>query len=214
MLILDSEKSGILRQQYIQTFVNSASHYYIENIERKTRFSDGLCYTGYLWDCLINPKIITEDKADRRLLDKRHIFIMWDIHSRDRVFIPDSWKYPKARGFYTKKWEDAFKAELPDDIYLFDAIFRWSVVYTHETDLKKPTGLPVYGKKDDRPAAAHRKDKIKDLYPGEEPGDASLFLCGFGGSVQREIKKSTELSQGMLTAVKPLAIDFQSPVRG
>ena len=81
MLILDSEKSGILRQQYIQTFVNSASHYYIENIERKTRFSDGLCYTGYLWEEIQDLPFM---KYVDVLVDGRFVEALKDISLRFR----------------------------------------------------------------------------------------------------------------------------------
>ena len=73
MIILDSKKSDALRCNYIKNFVDTASTYYKENIEQKTMFSDGLCYTGYLWDCLLNPSIISESKADQLLKDKQKI---------------------------------------------------------------------------------------------------------------------------------------------
>ena len=97
MIILDSKKSDALRGNYIKNFVDTDSTYYKENIEQKTMFSDGLCYTGYLWDCLLNPSIISESKADQLLKDKQKIFIMWDIHSCERILIPDYWKFPKTR---------------------------------------------------------------------------------------------------------------------
>ena len=62
MVVLDSKKSDALRCNYIKNFVDTVSTYYKENIESKTMFSDGLCYTGYLWDCLLNPSIILEKK--------------------------------------------------------------------------------------------------------------------------------------------------------
>ena len=71
MIILDSTKSEALRCNYIKSFVDTASVYYKNNIEQSTMFSDGLCYTGYLWDCLLNPNIILESKADQLLQEKR-----------------------------------------------------------------------------------------------------------------------------------------------
>ena len=59
MKILDAVKSDKLRSKYIQNFVDTTKKYYIELIENKTEFSDGLCYIGYLWDCLKDPKVIS-----------------------------------------------------------------------------------------------------------------------------------------------------------
>lgn len=135
MIILDSKKSDVLRGNYIRNFVDTDSTYYKENIEQKTMFSDGLCYTGYLWDCLLKPSIILENKAEQILQEKRKIFIMWDIHSCDRILVPDYWKFPKTKVLYADAWAETFKDDLPEDIYVFDGTFSWSVIYTHETDL-------------------------------------------------------------------------------
>ena len=137
MIILDSKKSDALRCNYIKNFVDTASTYYKENIEQKTMFSDGLCYTGYLWDCLLNLSIISESKADQLLKDKQKIFIMWDIHSCDRILIPDYWKFPKTRILGADNWLETFKDDLPEDVYVFDDTFSWSVIFTHETDVKE-----------------------------------------------------------------------------
>ena len=136
MVILDEFKSNELRCKYIGSFVDTTSDYFVKNIEIKTKFSDGECYVGYLWDCLQNPQVISASKANEILKEKSNIFIMWDIHSCERIFIPNYWKYPKTRILSTDKWRDSLKVELPEDIYLFDETFRWSVVFTHETDEK------------------------------------------------------------------------------
>lgn len=136
MIIADALQSDELRCKYIQSFIHTTSNYYIEKIERKTRFRDGLCYVGYLWDCLINPQSISENEATQILQGKRKIFIMWDIHSCERILIPHYWKYPKTRILFTHQWFDALKSDLPEDIYVFDDTFRWSVIFTHETDMK------------------------------------------------------------------------------
>jgi len=137
MNILDSTKSDALRNEYIKNFINTSSQHYKENIERKTLFRDGLCYTGYLWDCLLNPIIISEDKAEQLLEEKRTIYIMWDIHSCERIFIPDYWKYPKTKILCVDAWTESIKHTLPEDVYVFDDTFSWSVIFTHETDEKE-----------------------------------------------------------------------------
>lgn len=136
MIVLDFFKSNEIRQQYIRSFVNTHSCYYRDRIEKKTEFSDGLHYDGYLWDCLLNPEIITESKAAQILNAVKNIFIMWDIHSCDRILIPNYWKYPKTSVLVVNEWQAKMAKELPEDIYLFDDSFSWSVVYTHETDTK------------------------------------------------------------------------------
>lgn len=137
MTILDSTKSDTLRFEYIKNFINTSSLYYKENIERKILFSDGLCYTGYLWDCLLKPTVISEYKANQFLQGKRRIFIMWDIHSCERILIPDYWKFPKTKIICTDAWMESFKHNLPEDVYVFDDTFSWSVIFTHETDEKE-----------------------------------------------------------------------------
>ena len=134
--ILDSTKSDTLRCEYIKNFINTSSLYYKENIERKILFSDGLCYTGYLWDCLLKPTVISECKANQFLQGKRRMCIMWDIHSCERILIPNYWKFPKTKIISTDAGIESFKHDLPEDVYIFDDTFSWSVIYTHETDEK------------------------------------------------------------------------------
>ena len=136
MTVLDNLKSDEIRHKYIQSFVNTGSNYYMERIAQKIEFSDGLCYTGYLWDCLINPQVISGEQIAQILEDKKSIFIMWDINSCDRIFIPNYWKYPKSSVLHVDKWLDDLRKDLPEDIYVFDDTFKWSAVYTHETDLE------------------------------------------------------------------------------
>ena len=135
--ILDSTKSDTLRCEYIKNFINTSSLYYKENIERKILFSDGLCYTGYLWDYLLKPTVISECKANQFLQGKRRMFIMWDIHSCERILIPNYWKFPKTKIISTDAGIESFKHDLPEDVYIFDDTFSWSVIYTHETDEKE-----------------------------------------------------------------------------
>ena len=128
MKILDSTVSDSLRCKYVDTFVDMHSAYYIEYIKHKTMYSDGLCYTGYLWDCLINPHIIEENSANNLLKTKENILIMWDIHSCEKIFIPDYWKYPKTSVLYTKHFDDVSQS-LPEYVHIFDDSFTRSVVY-------------------------------------------------------------------------------------
>ena len=136
MTVLGQSKSDILRNEYISAFVNCDSPHYRKFIEQKRMFTDGMCYVGYLWDCLLNMDVISEYRAKMMLTEKRDVFIMWDIHSCERIFIPDYWKYPKTSVLYAAEWSDSLMSDLPEDLYLFDETFMWSVIFTHETNHK------------------------------------------------------------------------------
>lgn len=136
MTVLGQSKSDILRNEYISAFVNCDSPHYRKFIEQKRMFTDGMCYVGYLWDCLLNMDVISEYRAKMMLTEKRDVFIMWDIHSCERIFIPDYWKYPKTSVLYAAEWSDSLMSDLPEDLYLFDETFMWSVIFIHETNDK------------------------------------------------------------------------------
>lgn len=124
-----------LREKYINKFINTCSEHYIKYVRDKKTFVDGLCYTGYLWDCYENFYVCTEVFCEQFLKDKQDIFIMWDIHSSERILIPDYWKYPRESVLCIESWnKNKYMRDLPEDIYLFDATFSWSIAYTHEED--------------------------------------------------------------------------------
>lgn len=135
MVVLDIQKSNNLREKYISTFVNTDSRFYIDRIKTLAEFSDGMCYIGYLWDCLKKPTVASKTELVQKLKTKKDIYIMWDIHSVDNIFIPNYWKYPKECVLYMEAWSEEIYKELPEDIYIFDDSFTWSAIYTHETNL-------------------------------------------------------------------------------
>lgn len=136
MIILNSQESDLLRSVYTEEFVNTCEPYYKEHIEQKRMFIDGMCYIGYLWDCLLKKDVVSEYRAKQMLAGRRDVFIMWDIHSCERIFIPDYRRYPKTSVLCAEEWSDSLMSDLPEDLYLFDETFRWSVIFTHETNDK------------------------------------------------------------------------------
>lgn len=133
--ILDQSTSDSIRERYIRCFIDENSEHYHTLIEKKISYIDGFCYKGYLWDCCKMPVIITEGQADRIMQTKKNVYIMWDINSCENIFIPGYWKYPKSKILFAQRWFKDYERVLPEDIYLFDDSFEWSVVYTHETML-------------------------------------------------------------------------------
>ena len=65
MQILNQSQADEYRRKYIDKYINTYSKYYIERIETLEEFSDGLCCTGYLWDCLKSPTFIHEEQIEK-----------------------------------------------------------------------------------------------------------------------------------------------------
>ena len=87
MEILIADTAMQIKSRYILTFVDVASPYYHDYIEKHTTFSDGLCYTGYLWDCFRNKVPMSEDACIRFIKRQKTIYCFWDIHSKDRILV-------------------------------------------------------------------------------------------------------------------------------
>lgn len=132
MIILNSTDSDVLRELYIDAFIDVSSDRYIHTIKNMTECTDGWCYTGYLWDCLKKPRLITERRLNQFVQKRKGIYIMWDIHSKDYIKIPNYWKYPKDSVIHLEEWSKELVKTMPEDIYVFDDTFNWSAIYTHE----------------------------------------------------------------------------------
>ena len=69
---------------------------------------------------------------------RRQSTAFWDIHSKDRVLIPNYWKYPKESVLKMTSQEFMRNRDsLPDDIYVVDDTFEWSIAFTHEEDAQQ-----------------------------------------------------------------------------
>ena len=132
MSIFSVDESNALRSLYIEAFVDKTSDYYVRNIQERILFSDGMCYVGYLWDCFKNATAISENRSFCFLQEKSNLYIFWDIHSKDRISIPDYWKYSKESVLKMEKWDASLLSSLPEDIYIFDDTLLWSIALTHE----------------------------------------------------------------------------------
>ncbi len=134
MQIYLGEQADAYRTQYIDHFVNKNCDYYINNIQHLKLFSDGMCYAGYLWDCVANKTVWMLDEAMAFLRGKDDIlYVLWDINSADRILIPNYWKFPKKAVVSFLSGEiDNILPLLPEDCYIFDETFCWTVILTHE----------------------------------------------------------------------------------
>lgn len=122
------------RKQYIRTFVNRECQYYKDKIKTLKHFSDGWCYTGYLWDCLHTAWPIHWNTVVSYRNVLHDVLVFWDIHSCERILIPDYWKFPKNACLELSYTELCLHRNwLPEDIYIFDRSYTWTIVFTHET---------------------------------------------------------------------------------
>ena len=130
---LPAEEASIIRNRFIKSFVDTRSKFFQKRVRCKRRFSDGLCYEGYLWDCLKNPRRIPIRAVLRRLLQTKQVFVLWDIHSSDRIWVRDYWLFPKSSVLEVPPEVLVTNvAFLPEDVYFFDKSYHWSLILTHE----------------------------------------------------------------------------------
>lgn len=131
--ILDKETGDGIRERYIDTFVDRTHSLYRERIEERYQFKDGYCYTGYLWDCLKVPVLTKEEYIESKAKEIDEVYVFWDIHSCERIFIKDYWKFDKDT-VLELKFSDLIEGQnnLPEDVYIFDDSFLWTLILTHE----------------------------------------------------------------------------------
>jgi len=127
-----NEKNQI-RAAYCSSFFNVNSDGFKTAIEKKQKFSDGFCYVGYLWDYPVNPAQIEISYLVSEVRKRKDIYVLWDIHSCERILIENYWKFGK---------DDVLLLDgntlteslhlLPEDIYIFDSSYTWTMILTHE----------------------------------------------------------------------------------
>lgn len=133
--ILKEPEISIIRNKYIDKFIDIQSEYYQKYIKKKVMHSDGLCYEGYLWDCLRNPTKIKMDDILSYSSKLDIIMVFWDIHSKDKILINNYWKFDKDAILQLnyKMLIDNLNY-FPEDIYLFDIEYSFSLIITHEEE--------------------------------------------------------------------------------
>src|SRR5688572_25581040 len=108
IIILSGSEAQHIRREYITKFVKTDSDYFKKYIWRRRQFSDGLYYTGYMWDTLYNATITSCEKLLNNADMDRIVYVFWDLHSKDRIYIKDYWKFSK---------DSVLKMKLKDLLY-------------------------------------------------------------------------------------------------
>lgn len=131
--VLDNDQKSKVRKKYIEKFIDTKKEFFQQQIEIKYQFIDGYCYLGYLWDCLISPTIIEEKYINLISNEIDYVYVFWDIHSCERIFIDNYWRFKKD-DVLKLSLKTLLKGQkyLPEDIYILDDSFSWSFIMTHE----------------------------------------------------------------------------------
>lgn len=131
--IIPKDEAKNLRSKYIDMFINTEEQYFKKYIESTKEYSDGTCYIGYLWDCLKAIEVIDMQFIKSKIDKLFEVLVFWDIHSKERIFIKDYWKFSKhdMLNLNFKTLIDNLEF-LPEDIYIFDRSFEWTIIITHE----------------------------------------------------------------------------------
>ena len=135
MDICAKEESLFWKEMYLAEFIDTANQGYINTVQRLVSYSDGCFYTGYLWDYLKEKSVVSETVCNHWLqaLNSHEFYLFWDNHSKDIIQIQDYWKFPKDSVLKLSRQEYCEHRDyLPEDIYLFDETFAWTICLTHE----------------------------------------------------------------------------------
>ncbi|HET9493526.1 MAG TPA: hypothetical protein VFR15_04790 [Chloroflexia bacterium] len=139
LLILTGEDADRLRAAYVDRFVDMTTDHALQ-YETLREYSDGLGYTGYLWDTLKScSTVIREEEAildrEEQML-KRVVYVMWDLHTAEKWLTwPPPWIF--RRDVVLKgRYQDilAGQAYLQNDLYVYDDSLAWTLIFTHEAD--------------------------------------------------------------------------------
>jgi hypothetical protein len=133
--VITGERASNIRQAYISKFIDVSRPGYQKHIAIMREYRDGAYYSGYLWEYLRRWERIAEKDLYDAMAPATDVYAFWDLHSSDRILIPDYWKFPRdavLSGTYSiivrgRGW-------LPEDLYLCSVDMSKSVVLTHESD--------------------------------------------------------------------------------
>ena len=133
--VLETLEVDNIRARYIRSFVDQGSKWYEEHIAIKVQSEDGWYYRGYLWECLKHGRPVKENQVYGELKGmSKMLYVFWDISSIRHLKPKDYWKFPRDAVLYLQATDLIKGLEyLPEDIYIFDTSFSWSLVFTHET---------------------------------------------------------------------------------
>jgi len=131
--ILPSGQAARIRTSFSAARLDPQHELEAADALRLREFSDGLAYTGYLWDFLADKRVVREHELWEIIDSLDYVQVMWDLHSVDRVRIPNYFRFPRGTVISAPPHVIRRGLEyLPEDLYLFDSTYNWAAALTHE----------------------------------------------------------------------------------
>ena len=78
-ILLSQKESARLRDAYVAAFLDTSSKFYEEHVATKSKFSDGMHATGYLWDCIPGAERITEQRLKLEVARHEMVFVITTV---------------------------------------------------------------------------------------------------------------------------------------
>jgi hypothetical protein len=139
--VLLGEDATRIRDRFINEFVDVDAEWYKTHIATLKRYHDGDFYSGYLWEVVSDYTRISEDQAAALALDLGASYALWDLHSAEKIVVPEYWKFPRESVLQGKA-SDIYEARalLPKDLYIFQENCEDCLILTHEDE---PDGVAI-----------------------------------------------------------------------
>lgn len=130
MDIITGKSYEELREFYILSF--ASDEYYTKQINKNVA-AQLSSNSDYIWDNLKNYSRCSEHYCFELIKSKSQIYLMWDTFDNYEIEDSNYWKYPRYSILHMTS-SDFFKYynTFPEDLYIFDLTYEWSVILTHE----------------------------------------------------------------------------------
>ncbi len=143
---LPKDAADKLRADFIEKHTDSSLPFY-NNVMGMTEHSDGLCYSGYIWEVMKSPRVIGRAEALALLKTKGNVYVMWDVRTMENV--SEAFRYKVPKDMVIKVRSDVLAKQLeydftnisdasfiPLDFYAFDDSLEWYIAFTAESHPK------------------------------------------------------------------------------
>ncbi len=132
-----------LRKSFVEKQTDRSLPFY-NKVLGMSEHSDGICYSGYVWEVIKSPRVIGRSEALAILRTKDEVCVMWDIRTMENVGEECRYKVPKDMIIKTRSCVLSKQLEydfnnlsdasfIPNVFYIFDETLDWYIAFTDES---------------------------------------------------------------------------------